>query len=388
MLAAFFVANALPEFLWSNFPPIVTIVASKYHIGDAAASLPIISFSVGTVLSAGIAGRIIDQRGYRMSTRVGLVMLAVFSLLRVIDGPFWLLVLAQGGIGAAFSFIAASTSSYVVDWFEERHVALVTGLCVTGLYVGLGSSMIVTPVLVSHFGFGGTMQITAAAAVLILLAGYPLIRQRRAAIPLAECAPAVSSWQLMKNRTLCLLFITSFLMGGAFSAVTSGLEPIWSGRGFLPEDAGIANGLFIFAGIAGNFLMPLLQGRLDSGRSVLILCALAALLLTYPLLAASSPVIGNAIAVTVGVFWAGSIPVCLTVMEKAAGIPHAGAASSTFWALNNLGSVALVWMFSEIMELWSWRVAAVVMLLLLLINQVAMIALPRDGRLAHKEQWQ
>jgi cyanate permease len=378
MLAAFFVANALPEFLWSNFPPIMTLVEAKYRINETTASLPIIMFSVGTVLSAGIAGKIIDRHGYQLSTRIGLGMLAVFSLLRAVDGPFWLLVVAQGAIGAAFSFIAGATSSYVVDWFEGKSTALVTGLCVIGLYIGLGSSMVITPVLVGHYGFGGTMRITAAASVLILFIAYPLIRQRRAVTPIRGSQPAASSLQLVKNRTLALVFVISYLTGGLFSAVATALEPIWALRGFTPEQAGLANGMFILGGIAGSFLMPLLQTRLNNAKQVLVLCSLGALLLTYPLLIAPNPLVGNVIAVFLGIFWMGNIPVCYTVMERGAGVAQAGSALSLFWAINSVGSVTLVWMFSAVMDGTSWRVAAMVTLVLLAINQLVTFALPRD----------
>jgi cyanate permease len=380
MLAAFFVANALPEFLWSNFPPIMTLVEAKYRISETMASLPIIMFSVGTVLSAGIAGKIIDRQGYRLSTRIGLGMLAVFSLLRAIDGPFWLLLVAQGAIGAAFSFIAGATSSYVVDWFAGKSVALVTGLCVIGLYIGLGSSMVITPVLVSHYGFGGTMRITAAASVVIFPVAYPLIRQRRAVLPIRDSQPAASSLQLLKNRTLALVFVISYLTGGLFSAVATALEPIWALRGFTPEQAGLANGMFILGGIVGSFLMPLLQTRLNNAKGVLVLCSLGALLLTYPLLIAPNPLIGNVIAVFLGIFWMGNIPVCYTVMERGAGVAQAGAALSLFWAINSVGSVTLVWMFSAVMDGTSWRVAAMVTLVLLAINQLATFALPGDAQ--------
>lgn len=378
MLAAFFVANALPEFLWSNFPPIMTLVEAKYQINETTASLPIIMFSVGTVLSAAIAGKIIDRRGYALSTRIGLGMLAVFSLLRAVDGPFWLLVVSQGAIGAAFSFIAGATSSYVVDWFEGKSAALVTGLCVIGLYIGLGSSMVITPVLVSHYGFGGTMRITAAASVLIFFVAYPLIRQRRAVIPVHDSQPAASSLQLVRNRTLALVFVISYLTGGLFSAVATALEPIWTLRGFTPEQAGLANGMFILGGIVGSFLMPLLQTRLNNAKQVLVLCSLGALLLTYPLLIAPNPIVGNVIAVLLGIFWMGNIPVCYTVMERGAGVAQAGAALSLFWAINSVGSVTLVWMFSAVMDGASWRVAAMVTLVLLAINQLVTFALPRD----------
>lgn len=377
MLGAFFLANALPEFLWSNFPPIMTEVASRYGVGETAASLPVISFSVGTVLSAGAAGRLIDGRGYRFSLRVGLLLLALFACLRAVEGPLWLLVLAQGGIGAAFSFVVSGTSSCVADWFEGKQEAIATGVCMVGLFFGLGSSMIVTPLLVDAYGFAGMMRVTAAGTVILFVLLAPWIRQRRVFVAAAQVA--VDWRRLFANRTLLLQFIISFLQQGVFSAIATALEIVWSGRGFSSQQAGLANGLFIFGGMAGSFLLPAVQDRLCSGRVLLIICYSTALLLSWPLLVSSSLLQGCVIAFVVGVFWLGSVPVALVMIERAAGAEHAGAASSAFWAFGSAGAVALVWVFALLTEVSSWQAGTLAMLALLLINLGATWALPRSS---------
>jgi MFS transporter, YNFM family, putative membrane transport protein len=380
MLAAFFLAIALPEFMWSTFPPILSIVAERFGLGPAAASFPIICFAIGTVLFTGIAGRTIDRRGYTTSVRIGLSLMTVCAGLRSVDGPFWLLALAQGGIGAAFTFVASSISAYVVDWFEERRVPMITGICVNGLWVGVGVSMIVTPLLVSHFGFLGMMRLVTAGAVLIWIAGLTLIKPRGATRTPVKSPPSrVAVLELFSNRTLRLIFGISFLSGGIYSAVTAALEFIWVGRGFTPADAGLASGLGIFGSIAGGFLLPWLQTRLHSAKWTLMLSQSVTLVLCYPLLQASTPTSGTFIAVVLGVFWLGSTPVFLTLLESAAGTTRAGAASSMFWALNAIGSMGFVWAFSEIMELASWRIAAIGSLVLLAGALGAVFALP-DSR--------
>ncbi len=378
MLAAFFLAIALPEFLWSTFPPILSIVAERFGLGPAAASFPIICFAIGTVLFTGIAGRTIDRRGYTVSIRIGLSLMTVCAGLRSADGPFWLLALAQGGIGAAFTFVASAISAYVVDWFNDKWVPLLTGVCVNGLWIGLGVSMIVTPLLVNHFGFLGMMRVTAAGAVLIWVAGLALIKPRSPMrrTPLAPAPSRGAVLGLFSNRTLRLIFTISFLSGGIYSAVTAALEFIWVGRGLTPADAGLANGLGIFGSIAGGFLLPLLQTLLKSAKLTLVLSQSVTLLLCYPLLQASSPFSGTCIAVVLGVFWLGSTPVYLTLLEGAAGSAKAGAASSMFWALNAIGSMGFVWLFTEIMELVSWRAAAIFTLVLLVGALAAVLALP------------
>jgi len=383
MLAAFFLAIALPEFMWSTFPPILTIVAERFGLGPAAASFPIVCFAIGTVLFTGVAGRTIDRRGYTTSIRIGLSLMTLCAGLRSVDGPFWLLALAQGGIGAAFTFVASSISAYVVDWFEDNRVPLITGVCVNGLWVGVGVSMIVTPLLVNHVGFLGMMRLVAVGAVVIWVAGLTLIKPRSATTRTLVASPPSRGdvLGLFSNRTLRLIFAISFLSGGIYSAVTAALEFIWVGRGFTPADAGLASGLGIFGSIAGGFLLPWLQTRLHSAKLTLVLSQSVTLLLCYPLLQAASPSSGTFIAVVLGVFWLGSTPVFLTLLEGAAGTAQAGAASSMFWALNAIGSMGFVWAFSEIMEMVSWRVAAIFSLVLLAGALAAVFALParREG---------
>ena len=375
---AFFVASMLPEFLWSNFPPIMTLVEDKFGVTETVASSPIILFSVGTVLSARMAGRIIDRQGYRFATLLGLGLCALFAALRVVPGPFWLLAVAQGGIGAAFSFIAGSATTYVADWFEGKLAALVSGLCVIGLYVGLGSSMVVTPLWVDRYGFFGTMTLTAIASVAIFFLSFPLLRQRHPAARVPTGVSA-SSRELLRNRSLVLLFVISYLTGGLFSAVATALEPIWTLRGYTPEEAGAANGLFILGGVLGSFAMPLLQTWTKNSKAVLVVCSLAILLLTYPLFVAPNLLIGDLIAVALGIFWMGNVPVCYTMLGRAAGAERSGAALSAFWAINSVGSVTLVWSFTALMQWTTWRVAAAVTLALLAINLGVAFALPPDS---------
>jgi FLVCR family MFS transporter 7 len=209
----------------------------------------------------------------------------------------------------------------------------------------------------------------------VLLA--PWIRQRR--VPGTVAHAAVDWRRLLGNRTLLLQFTISFLQQGVFSAIATALEIVWSTRGFSSQQAGLANGLFIFGGMAGSFLLPAMQDRLCSARALLIVCYSTALLLSWPLLVTSSLLQGCVIAFVVGAFWLGSVPVALVMIERAAGAEHAGAASSAFWAFGSGGAVVLVWVFALLTQIASWQAGTVAMLVLLVINLGATFALPRSG---------
>ncbi len=374
VVSAGLLAGAVPEIVWANIPSVLTEVASRYGLGAAGASLPVLAFAAGSVLSAPLAGRCVDGRGYHVAIRLGLVLSPLAAVLRP-GAPFWLLTLAQAIAGASFSLITAATMPLIVDWLEPRHVPVATGLAVTCLLAGLGASLAATPFLAGALGLTGMFTAVAVCTVALSALCLPLIRRARAGtLPVQGGA---SLWSLWRDRTLCLLFGMSFLLGGAASAVSTVLEPIWVARGLSMASAGSANALLMVGGAAGSFALPWLLTRGVSARTVLLGCSLAVLLLTWPLLMAADAGTGKGVALLAGVCWIGNIPVMLTMLEQAAGATRAGSATSLFWATNNLGSIGVVWTVSAIADASSWRDAALATLALLALNQAVTFGLPR-----------
>ena len=374
-----FLANAMPEFLWSNFPPIMSDVATRYGAGPTLVGLVIESFSIGTVLAAGIAGRLIDSRGYRAAILLGLAALVAFSALRAIEGPFWLIVLAQAGIGATLPFITGATSSFVVDWFEPSQESRVTGVCMVGVFAGLAASMVYSPWAFAALGFDGLMRSAAALSLALLVIAYPLMQERTLRRPSPHSARKTAGLRwMLSNRSLWVLLVTSFLAQGCFSAIASGLELVWHGHGLTPENAGLANALFILGGAVGSLLLPVIQDRFQNGRLLLIVCYVAPIIFTYPLFSASTPAAGNIFAVLLGLFWLGNLPVSLTLLQRAAGAEHAGVASSLYWGFGNAGVIAIVAIFDVALEFTRWHLAVGAMLILSAGALALAFLLPRD----------
>jgi len=383
MVGAMFLANAMPEFLWSNFPPLMTDVAKRYGVGPSLAGLVIESFSIGTVVAAGVAGRLIDTRGYRAAILLGLAALVIFSAMRAIEGPFFIIVLAQAGIGATLPFITGATSSFVVDWFEPSQESRVTGLCMVGVFAGLAVSMVYSPWAFSHWGFHGLMGSAAALSLALLLIAHPVMRERTRGLHSQHRAPNTAGvrWML-SNRSLWVLLASGFLAQGCFSAIASGLELVWHGHGLTAEDAGLANALFIIGGAAGSLLLPVIQDRFQNGRMLLIVCYIAPIVFTYPLFSAATPAAGNIFAVLLGLFWLGNLPVSITLLQRAAGAEHAGVASSLYWGLGNAGVIAIVAIFDVALEFTRWQFAVGAMLVLCCGTLALTFLLPHDRLVA------
>ena len=385
ILGVMFLANAMPEFLWSNFPPIMTQVAARFGAGPTVVGLLIESFSIGTVLAAGFAGRLIDSRGYRAAVLIGLAGLAVFSIIRALPAPFWLVVVAQAGIGATLPFITGATSSFVVDWFEPSQESRVTGICMVGLFSGLAASMVFSPWAAAQFGFEGLMQITAAMAIGLFFLAWPLMRERGLTRqPKHGLTHDTGLRWIRGNRALWVLLLSSFLAQGTFSAIAAGLELVWHKHGFSSSDAGMANAIFIVGATVGSLLLPIIQDRFGNGRALLIGCYIAPLVLTYPLFAATSLPVGIVFAALLGVFWLGNLPVSLTLLQQAVGPTRAGIASSLYWGYGNAGVIVLVGVFNGLLEYVGWEAAVTSMIVLSAGTLGLTLLLPKDGGDKHR----
>ncbi len=104
------------------------------------------------------SGAVLDRRGYRYSVMMGLLWMAVSSVLRLFDHSFWLLLAGQTGIADRVPYILTGISNVVTDWFEPEEEATMTGLCTIALLVGTGFAFVTTPWFVGWFGFHATMM--------------------------------------------------------------------------------------------------------------------------------------------------------------------------------------------------------------------------------------
>jgi len=243
--------------------------------------------------------------------------------------------------------------------------------------------MVYSPWAFATWGFGGLMRSAAALSILVLLLSYPILRERIQRRHSSERAkPRLGLRWILGNRSLWLLLAGTFLAQGCFSAIASGLELVWHGHGLTPENAGLANALFIVGGAVGSLLLPVIQDRFQNGRMLLIACYFAPIVFTYPLFSAATPAAGNLFALLLGLFWLGNLPVSVTLLQRAAGAEHAGVASSLYWGFGNAGVIAIVAIFDVALEFARWQIAVGAMVFLCVVALALAILLPRDPRVA------
>jgi len=377
VLAIYLSALLLTQFFNYNFAGILPVLEARYGISAIFASWTVMVFPLMSVLTSGVSGRMIDRFGYLVCTRIGLLLMVLFSGFRVFDGSFGLLLLSQSGIALAVPLIVASLPALLRTWFEDAEQPSVTAVCTVSLFTGIGLALAVSPLLILAAGFHQVMVISASISALsctLFLLFVP--KSPPEEVP---CQAADISWlSLLRNRNVLLLYVGGFLGQGCFNAVMTWIAVIWHERQFPLKAAGIASSGVVFAGILGTLLIPPIADRILHVRVALWLCLVPAIFLIHPFIWTGNLNHAYTYGSIMGFFQLPSLAISLTLLERSVLKDQIGLASGIYWTAANIGILALSYFINLVHEVSGWHIAihCVTALLALIVLLVAFLRVP------------
>lgn len=339
VLAAFAIVAGLSQMLWLNFAPILNHIQHRYGVSELLASQLILVFPLLYVVLSIPAGRLTDLRGYRFTTGLGAVMMAVFSLVRIFDDSFYILLVAQLGIAVAQPFAVNGVSKLVGDWFEPEHGAVATGLATVGMFAGMALAMGATPPLVEAWGLRGAMAafavLTVAGAAAFLLLAKPG--------PHGETQdPADLSWRtLVSDRRLVLVYVMAFLGLGFFNGLTTWLEGILLPNGIDAQQAGMVGAALIVGGMVGAAVVPAISDAIRRRKPLLIACSATAAVMLIPLCTQRNYDMLLVLGALMGFCFLPAFALLLEICAELAGEEQAGLATGLLMLAGNAGGVVV-----------------------------------------------
>ena len=341
VLFVFTLVAGITQMLWLNFAPLVALVEERYRVSELMASTLILVFPLLYVFLSLHAGALVDRRGFRFTVGVGAWVTALFSVLRIFDQSFWVLLAAQVGIAAAQPYVVNGISKLVADWFAESQGAIATGVGTMGLFVGMAVGMAWTPSLVASTSLRTAMIVFALLA--LASAGLFWLVAREAPDASYESAvPSRGFRDLMGQRDLTLVFGLSFLGLGFFNGLTTWLEQILAPNGISAEQAGLVGGALIVGGIVGAGVIPALSDMARRRKPFVIGCATAAALTVYPLCTGHSYHWLLVVGALTGLFFLPAYALLLEMCSELAGPASAGYATGWLMLLGNAGGVVVI----------------------------------------------
>jgi MFS family permease len=304
VLAAFMLAVAANQLLWITFAPVTRVAAEFYGVSDLAIGLLSLVFMLVFIVASIPASWILDTYGIRVGVGIGVVLTAVFGLLRGMLGHSYAWVLAaQVGVAVGQPFILNAIAKLAGRWFPVRERATAAGLGSLAMYAGIFIGLAVTPLLVLQADLPKTLVIYGIAAVAAGVVFFILVRER----PATPVGPEERSlvWDglksMLRNRSFLILLLLFFIGLGLFNAVTTWIEDIVRPRGFSIGQAGLAGGMMVIGGIVGAVVIPALSDRMRRRVPFMVLALAGAIpgllgitfATSYGLLLASSFALGT-----------------------------------------------------------------------------------------------
>jgi MFS family permease len=283
VLGVFMFVNLTMQMLWITFAPITGPAAKFYGVTDLQIGYLAMSFMITYLFLSFPASWVIDTYGFRKAVSIGVVLMAVFAILRGLAGANYTLVLL-GSIGIAIGqpFLMNAWTKVPANWFAFDERATAVGLVTLANLLGTALGMLLTPILIERMPiptvqliYGGVASI---AAVLFII----LSREHPATPP---CPPGMEVRSLMldglkqivKSVPFWLFVIVYFVGLGIFNGISTWVENIIRPRGFSPVDAGTLGASMIVGGILGAVIIPILSDKQHKRQRYMLLGVLLAI---------------------------------------------------------------------------------------------------------------
>jgi MFS family permease len=267
------VARAAEVFYAGQFDPVsvlnIDFLAMVYMVAFLVFSFP--------------ASYIIDTYGIRTGLSAGAVLLALFSILKVIfAGSFTGVVIAQTGLAIAQPLILNGVTAVTARWFPLDQRGTAAGLLALAQYIGIVLAMLVTPALVGSspglpgYGTGfekmlliyGIFSVGSALLLLILIRDHPEGKQAAA---YERYGFLQGIRYIISHRDMRITIFLFFIGLGIFNAVSSMTDSITERAG-VEDSNGLIGGLMLIGGIIGALLIPALSDRFMKRKLFLVIC--------------------------------------------------------------------------------------------------------------------
>ena len=283
VLGVFMLVNLVVQMLWITYAPITGPAAEFYKVTDLQIGTLAMSFMITYIFLSFPASWVIDKYGFRIAVSIGVVFMAVFSLVRGLVGANYGLVLACSiGIAIGQPFLMNSWTKVPANWFSQDERATAVGLVTLANLLGTALGFALTPVLIEQISIPSVQLIFGVIAVIAAVVFIVVSRERPITPP---CPPEMEVRSLMldglkqivKSVPFWMFVIVYFIGLGLFNGISTWIENIVRLRGFTPTYAGTMGTVMIVGGVLGAVIIPSISDKQHKRQRFMLMGVLLAI---------------------------------------------------------------------------------------------------------------
>ena len=237
----------------TSIAPLIEVMVAETGLARASigmiTTLPVLLMGILASLSPRIAARF----GLERSISAALAILTISLAIRVLADNSIVLMISAVGIGIGIAIAGTLMAAFIKQYFSDR-LNQVIPFYTLSMTLGAALGLVLTLPLLSLFDdWRWTMAAWSIPALIAWLLWQPLIPTK------ANTIRAVAPKLPLRSAKAWLLTVLFALQSGVFYSLTTWLVARYEETGYsLIEASGFAS-VFMFAGLGGAFLAPLLM---------------------------------------------------------------------------------------------------------------------------------
>jgi MFS family permease len=344
VLLVYMFISLMMQVFWICYAPINKMAGEALGVSDSAIGLLATMFMWIFIVAFLPASWLIDTWGFRKSVSLGVVMMAVFGLLRGIFAENYTLTLIMTvGLAVAQPLFLNSGTKLAANWFRLEERATVIGIGGMAVLLGIVIGSIATPIMLESWGLRNAMLVYgivgAASALLFILFARdhpPTPAGHEERVLMLEGLK-----HIFRMRDFYLLAFVVFVINAIFNGILTWVEVMVRPRGLDVGQAGLIGGLLMIGGIFGFLIFSSISDRLRKRKPVVIVGAV----LTIPFLVLMAYVGGFTLLAIVSFFLGltvmGIVPVALQYATEICYPAPEGTSQGVFTLAGQISVVAV-----------------------------------------------
>ncbi|KXK13753.1 MAG: putative sulfoacetate transporter SauU [Chloroflexi bacterium OLB14] len=325
VLAVFAFINLTIQTLWISYAPITGLAAKFYGVTDLQIGFFSMAFMFAFIPLSIPVSWVIDTYGFRIAVGIGVILMAVFGIMRGLVGENYILALwSTVGLAIAQPFLLNAWTKVPAQWFAIQERATAVGIVTLGNLIGTALGMVLTPILIESMTISNIQLVYGSIAAFSSILFLIFARENPATPP---CAPEEQVRALMLDglkhsltiKPFWFTLFVSFIGLGIFNGITTWIENIIRPRGFTPADAGTLGALMIVGGVVGAIVLPALSDRQHKRQLYLFIALFGSIPGLLGLTFATNATLLFASAFALGFFLTSAMPIA---MQYAAEVTH------------------------------------------------------------------
>jgi cyanate permease len=149
--------------------PMVSIIMEEMNLSHAEFGMVYSASMLSLILFRIPWGLFGDRKGYLLSLRIALPLIAASSLARTFSPNFLILLVSQISLGVGLASVFPCLPLIVKEWSGGKSLGLATGIYISGFAAGNGAALGITPHLLPSMGWRSALFLYSCLAVALSL---------------------------------------------------------------------------------------------------------------------------------------------------------------------------------------------------------------------------